>query len=450
MKHPSLCRYLIIFFLIFVLAASASAEKEQSSQKFLGERSRGLMVGVLQWQDESLSPFSNKLRKDKELHEILLSRGAKEENLKLLLDKEATLENIRQSLKELVAASSADETFVFYYAGHGLKGEGGKFYFANYDIQSDKPKETGFCLDELVTALGDTFKGERVVLLADCCYSGGLTEVAQKLAKKGKQVLALTSAAASNASTGNWTYSQTIIDGLRGALFADVDGDGQITVYDLKDEVSRAMRYGERQRFGYAIFGLDEKLFINEAKDHGPKELIATWAKDRKYRPGDYLRVQEKADGRFVVARLMPGGTKEKVAVRVYEYNKNRHILIGKEQVEAITAKSYPKGSLIRVIWGSKEWDAKVLAVQDGFHWITYPGWEAYWNEWVMDDRIVGLKSEMAKIKRCEVKWKDQWYKARVLRKEKGRYYIHYEDFDNSWDEWVGNDRIRFPEGGTK
>ena len=99
---------------------------------------------------------------------------------------------------------------------------------------------------------------------------------------------------------------------------------------------------------------------------------------------------------------------------------------------------------------GGKEWDAKVLAVQDGFHWITYPGWAPYWNEWVMDDRIVGLQSKMARIKRCEAKWKEQWYKARVLREEKGRYYIHYEDFDNSWDEWVGNDRIRFPKGGTK
>ena len=354
MKKPSLRILLLVFFLATVLVSSTFAEKEQVTKEFLGQDCRGLIVGVLTWQDKSLSPFSNKLRKDKELHEILLSRGARKEKLGLLLDKEATLKNMRQSLHELVAQSSAHETFIFYYAGHGLKADGGKFYFANYDIQSDKPQTSGFCLDELVTALGDTFQGERVVLLADCCYSGGLTEVAQKLSQKGKKVLALTSAAASNASTGNWTYSQTIIDGLRAELFADVDGDGQITVYDLKAEVSRAMRYGERQRFGYALYGLDEKLFLNDAKDHGPQELKAAWAKDRKYRPGDYFRVQEKPDGRFFVARLLPGGTKEKVAVRFYEYNKNRHILVGKEQIEAITAKIYPKGSLIRVIWVEK------------------------------------------------------------------------------------------------
>lgn len=31
-----------------------------------------------------------------------------------------------------------------------------------------------------------------------------------------------------------------------------------------------------------------------------------------------------------------------------------------------------------------------------------------------------------------------------MLKKKKGSWYIHYVDDDDSWDEWVGKDRIRF------
>ena len=415
-----------------------------------GPKLRGLVVGVLSWQDKSLSPFSVELRKDKELFDIFSKSPVNKDSFALILDEKGTLKEIRQALKSLAEQSSSGETFIFYYAGHGIRGDGGKTYFANYDIVSASPKESGFCLDELISILGDTFKGNRVILLADCCYSGGLTQVARALADKGKIVLALTSAAACNASTGNWTFSQTIIDGLRGELFSDPDKDGLVTVLDLKEEVERAMRYRERQRFGYAQSGFGSDFVFAKAKELGPAAPLPNWAREKDFRPGDYLRVREITDGQWFCGRLLPGGTGEKVAVRFYEYNKNRDILVGQDQVEMYGEKTYPKGSDIRVIWGKKEWDAKVLEVENGFHWITYPGWEDYWNEWVMDDRIVGLKSEMATIRSCEVLWKEQWYKARVLREENGRYYIHYEDFDNSWDEWVTDERIRFQEGGKQ
>ena len=45
----------------------------------------------------------------------------------------------------------------------------------------------------------------------------------------------------------------------------------------------------------------------------------------------------------------------------------------------------------------------------------------------------------------CEVEWRGAWYDAKVLRKKgERRWYIHYVGDDESWDEWVGKDRIRF------
>ena len=34
-----------------------------------------------------------------------------------------------------------------------------------------------------------------------------------------------------------------------------------------------------------------------------------------------------------------------------------------------------------------------------------------------------------------------------VLKTDGERYFVHYNDHDRTWDEWVGEDRIRL--GGT-
>ncbi len=51
--------------------------------------------------------------------------------------------------------------------------------------------------------------------------------------------------------------------------------------------------------------------------------------------------------------------------------------------------------------------------------------------------------SEIRQGDSVEVKWKDNWYPATVLRIEKRGYFIHYVGHNDSWDEYVWKDRIR-------
>jgi RNA binding activity-knot of a chromodomain len=44
----------------------------------------------------------------------------------------------------------------------------------------------------------------------------------------------------------------------------------------------------------------------------------------------------------------------------------------------------------------------------------------------------------------CEVLWGGVWYDAKVLKKEKDRWFIHYVGWGSNFDEWVGKDKIRF------
>ena len=44
---------------------------------------------------------------------------------------------------------------------------------------------------------------------------------------------------------------------------------------------------------------------------------------------------------------------------------------------------------------------------------------------------------------RVEVSWKGSWYAASVVAVGQGRYRVHYDGWDSSWDEWVEPARVR-------
>ncbi len=44
---------------------------------------------------------------------------------------------------------------------------------------------------------------------------------------------------------------------------------------------------------------------------------------------------------------------------------------------------------------------------------------------------------------RIQVEWNGQWYPAVILKVKGNKYFIHYDGYDNSYDEWVGEKRMK-------
>ena len=91
-----------------------------------------VIIGVTRFESD-LTKYPRRHRKDRELRDLLIQRGTPPKQISLLLDSEATLENIRQTIKSTLSAASANSTLLIYYAGHGWKA-GDDFCFANYDV----------------------------------------------------------------------------------------------------------------------------------------------------------------------------------------------------------------------------------------------------------------------------------------------------------------------------
>lgn len=399
-----------------------------------------VIAGVLEWQDPGLGSFPKENRKDRALFDKLGEIGVPAAQRTLLLDGEATAGAIAETLAAVVARAGSEATLIFYFAGHGVRDDDGRIVFTTSDTRLDRLDRTGLEMGNLRRMLSG-FRGQRLILLADSCHSGGLGEVAKALSG-ARQTVALTSSEASNTSTGNWTFSQTLIDGFSGRALLDRDDDGSLTFGELATEVGEAMRHRERQRYGFASFGVAPSLIIAKAKKLESGARVAA-GKASELQRRDWVKADDEQIGRILeIDRTRQGG---RALVELFDYSDVRRTWLPLASLEPDRLETWPAGSPLRVTWKNQIWDAKVREVAGGFMLITYPGYDARWDEWIGADRVVGAKRRQpAKGDRVKVEWQGRWYDAQVKSTRAGKWCIGYAGFDASWDECVEEARIRF------
>lgn len=345
-----------------------------------GASTYALIAGVLRFADPSVTAFSAHHRKDQELYDRLIERGVPASNMSLLLDDQVTAPVFRDTLDRMARSAPAGSTLLVYYAGHGARAQDdGSTSFLTYEGGAAGAVQ----VDEIGAMILHAFRGARVLLMGDCCYSGALKSAASQLYDHGIQAVSITSADASNASTQNWTFTQTVIDALAGEPLMDRDGDGAIVLRELGQEVADAMKYREHQRAGFACYGVSEQLAIAKAAGQHPA------ASADGYSPGSYAEASD-GQGWLPVRVLSTRGARS--IVRFYHYSDALDVETPHDELRPIRYARYPVGAKVRVLWDERVWDARVIEVDGDFHKITYPGWSSGWDEWILSDRIVGGK----------------------------------------------------------
>ncbi|NND99943.1 MAG: hypothetical protein HKN47_21705 [Pirellulaceae bacterium] len=261
-----------------------------------------VIVGTLTWEQRSLTTYPKKNRQDVVLSEQLLSMGVPSDKVTLLLDDQATQAAIEKAVTDAAVKAKPDSTLIIYYAGHGMLGQTGGV-FACYDIRTRKTDETGWRLADLEKTIRENFRGSRVLLFADCCYSGSLSDVTQKLQPSGFQAASVTSASNQNASTGNWTFTVSLIDLLKGQPLADSNRDGWISISEAGLEIRKMMLHYESQRNGFSLHGLPGDFRLAASRPHHDAEKTDALNKQIATEPGDF--VVAKQSGVWRPARVV-------------------------------------------------------------------------------------------------------------------------------------------------
>jgi hypothetical protein len=121
---------------------------------------------------------------------LLQEAGFKPERIRLCLDHRATADGILKRLEWLLDDPRPDDTLVFYYSGHGAQlhtyGEGDKIdrrdeTLVPYDF-SWSP-ETSITDDQIYDLYSQLPYSTRLVMIFDCCHSGGIHRAGHHRAK---------------------------------------------------------------------------------------------------------------------------------------------------------------------------------------------------------------------------------------------------------------------------
>src|SRR5208283_636915 len=82
-----------------------------------------------------------------------------------------TKAEVERAINRLLASGKREDLVLIFFAGHGLKHENGKLYFAMTDTEPDFLAGTAVSAGWLVEQMQDSHIGRQIVIL-DCCYGG--------------------------------------------------------------------------------------------------------------------------------------------------------------------------------------------------------------------------------------------------------------------------------------
>jgi len=258
------------------------ASTPESPAKPVGKEQKwAVVVGIGKYQDSNVSELKYTRNDAQGIYDYLIDPrggGFPKDNVRLLIDDQATRVNILSALGTFLARNALknDKVFIFY-AGHGApeadytrkESDGFSKYLVPYDANANDLYATGIPMAEIRTIF-ERVESDQLIFVADACYSGasgGRTfsavkgarairitgDFVENLAPKGSGRVILAASDVNEVSLelpelkhGIFTYY--LLEGLRGA--ADVNKDGKISVQEAYDYLSEKVSRHSKQAGG--------------------------------------------------------------------------------------------------------------------------------------------------------------------------------------------------------
>lgn len=337
------------------------------------------MVGVLSWKHaETYGSFPVKNRRDAALVDFYKKSGVPDGHIVYLQDKQATQQRIDAAFVTQLKELGADDLLVVYYAGHGTQSEkGDDVYLASYDAGDDNVE--GWSVNSIPGKIKANTKCRNVLWFLDCCYSG---QAAQAITKQsgGPEYGCVTSSAASESSTGHWTFTEALLDALRGAVYVDLNHDGTVTLAEFAKHIEADMSAAEEQLSTFATTkGFERDLVLSHAPPL-PSSRI-----------GERARARD-ANGDWYACRIIDARDEE-LRIHFIGYEDDEDVWVAAEDLQPITPVHYAAGAKVEVRWKQRWYPATVLKAKEGAHLIHYTEFGSKWDEWVPSKRIRNPKS---------------------------------------------------------
>lgn len=254
-----------------------------------------LLVGVSSFDDPALEPLRSPRSDIERLAAVLRNSEIGNYSVETLLD--ADLRKASEKIQEFFYDRQRGETAMFYFAGHGVKGEDGQLYFPFKDSKTRLLDGTAMSSDFLRRQLNRSSSKQQIIVL-DCCFGAAFVKgaraaanqvinVGEELGGEGTSRIIMTAssrtqyaqdrAKISGLDIDSSVFSRHLISGLESGD-ADLDFDGEISTDDIfhyvRDKVIAETPNQEPKRY---LFGEAGRLSVArspQAKTSLPPEVF--------------------------------------------------------------------------------------------------------------------------------------------------------------------------------
>jgi hypothetical protein len=190
--------------------------------------------------------------------------GVADQDALMLLNEDATTQNVRHALFTFLTKPQEQDTVVIYIAGHGAPDplDSRNLYLITADTKPDDMGGTAFPMWQIQDVFERVLKAKRVITLADTCHSYGfsglragtgqqrannlINQYLQRYASKGQRAV-ITASDISESSfedakwgDGHGVFTYYLLRGLKGE--ADRNHDGTVTAGELFAYLQQSVR----------------------------------------------------------------------------------------------------------------------------------------------------------------------------------------------------------------
>lgn len=222
-----------------------------------------LIVGISKYEDESIRPLDYTHADADAVGRLLADPrrcGIPEAHTRVLIDREATLYNIKRSIGRWLHQNATEDSTVFvFFAGHGglesdrtgMEPDGIQKYLLPWDAKHDDLFNSALSNADFQRLL-NTVRARRMVIFMDACYSGGVAERGgrdlgvvgnpyERLAEgQGRLVIAASKPnqrSWEDESLGHGIFTHHLLEALSGK--ADTDDDGYVSIMEVYKYLER-------------------------------------------------------------------------------------------------------------------------------------------------------------------------------------------------------------------
>ena len=329
---------------------------------------RVFIVCLAEFENGRLHSFTPSERLDDRLAELFHQRGVPADQVLLLKDQHATTQNIQSQFTSFLQKSRPGELLVFLFSSHGgYDPKTDKYSFYTYDSKLS----FAWAFDTIER----DFRGSHAILSADCCYSGGIADLAAKR-KTPIAYACLSSTYDHQIAWSGWRFIQCLNRGLAGDPVVDLNGDRQITLDELAAYTAH-----------YMAFAAEGKPIFKTTGGFDPKLRLATTATQKSPRAGELL--EARSGYRWAKAEILDSQAERCKIHFTRDTKTNGDGWVAAKTLRPFEFERFAVGATVNVQDDDDAWHpAQVLERFESLHRCRYKSRSSVPDEWFGPSRI--------------------------------------------------------------